>query len=121
MVRAIRGAITVNNNNKNEILQATKELLQKIMEENNADMEDLVDIIFTLTPDLNAVFPARAARDMGFTDVPLMCMSEIPIDGALEKCIRILLTINTNKSQKEINHVYLRKAVTLRPDIALKK
>lgn len=120
MVRAIRGAITVNNNDKEEILQATKELLGKIMDENNADMEDIVDIIFTLTPDLNAVFPARAARDMGFTDVPLMCMSEIPIDGALEKCVRILLTLNTDKSQKEIKHIYLRNAVALRPDIALK-
>ncbi len=118
MVRAIRGAITVENNDKDEILSATKELLEKIISENNASKEDMVDIIFTLTPDLNAVFPARAAREIGFSDVPLMCMSEIPIDGALEKCIRILLTINTEKSQKEIKHVYLRGAVVLRPDLA---
>ncbi len=117
MVRAIRGAITVKNNDKDEILQATKELLEKIISENNVAKEDMVDIIFTLTPDLNAVFPARAAREIGFSDVPLMCMSEIPIDGALEKCIRIMLTINTDKSQKEIRHIYLRDAVALRPDL----
>lgn len=117
MVRAIRGAVTVQNNDADEILQATKELLEKIISCNNIVKENIVDIIFTLTPDLNAVFPARAAREMDFNDVPLMCMSEIPVEGALEKCIRILLTLNTDKSQKEITHVYLRQAQTLRPDL----
>jgi chorismate mutase len=121
MVRAIRGAITVENNDKDEILQATKQLLEKIISDNNVAKEDIVDIIFTLTPDLNAVFPARAAREIGFSNVPLMCMSEIPIDGALEKCIRILLTTNTEKSQNEIKHIYLKNAVALRPDLAEKK
>ncbi|MCH5184629.1 MAG: chorismate mutase [Oscillospiraceae bacterium] len=118
MVRAIRGAVTVENNDKDEILDAVKTLLEKIISDNNAAKEDMVSIIFTLTPDLNAVFPARAARDLGFSDVPLMCMSEIPVDGALEKCIRVMLTLNTDKSLAEIKHVYLKGAVALRPDLA---
>lgn len=117
MVRAIRGAITVQNNNAEEILQATKELLEEIIASNNINEEDVIDIIFTLTPDLNAVFPARAAREIGFTDIPLMCMSEIPVNGALEKCVRILLTLNTEKSRKEIRHIYLKDAKILRPDL----
>lgn len=117
MVRAIRGAITVQNNDAEEILQATKELLEAIIASNNINEEDVIDIIFTLTPDLNAVFPARAAREIGFTDIPLMCMSEIPVNGALEKCVRILLTLNTEKSRSEIRHIYLKDAKTLRPDL----
>ncbi|MDY3928171.1 MAG: chorismate mutase [Clostridia bacterium] len=118
MVRAIRGAITVDNNDKNEIFDATKILLNKMIEENDLVHEDLISMVFTLTPDLNACFPAARAREMGFTDVPLMCMSEIPVEGALEKCVRILINTNTDKSLKEINHVYLREAVKLRRDLA---
>lgn len=118
MVRAIRGAITVDNNDKNEIFDATKILLNKMIEENDLVHEDLISMVFTLTPDLNACFPAAMAREMGFTDVPLMCMSEIPVEGALEKCVRILINTNTDKSLKEINHVYLREAVKLRRDLA---
>ncbi|MCX7715019.1 MAG: chorismate mutase [Clostridia bacterium] len=117
MVRAIRGAITVENNDRDEILSATVEMLKKMIEENNLKIEDMISIIFTLTPDLNAVFPAVAAREMGIVDVPLMCMSEIDIEGALPKCVRIMLYINSEKSLKEIKHVYLRKATVLRPDL----
>ena len=77
----------------------------------------MVSMIFTLTPDLDAVFPAKAARLMGITDVPLMCMSEIPVKGALEKCVRVLIYLNTDKKKEEINHVYLKGAVKLRPDL----
>ncbi len=118
MVRAIRGAITVDNNDKEEIFEATEILLKKMIEENQLIHEDLVSMIFTLTPDLNACFPAAAARKMGFDDVPLMCMSEIPVEGALKKCVRILVNTNTDKSLKEIKHIYLREAVSLRRDLA---
>ncbi len=117
MVRAFRGAITVNNNDAEEILSATGELYDKIMAENGLDKSDFVCILFSLTPDLDKVFPARAVREKGVTDVPLMCMAEIPVDGALEKCVRILILSNSEKSNSEIKHVYLRDAVKLRPDL----
>ena len=118
MTRAVRGAITVVHNDKEEILAAAGELLERIICENQIDKEDMVSIIFTLTPDLDAVFPAAAARQMGITDVPLMCMSEIPVAGALERCVRILLEFNTDKKLCDIRHIYLRDAVKLRPDLA---
>ncbi len=117
MVRAVRGAITVENNNSDEILAATERMLGKIFETNDFKKEDMISMLFSLTPDLNAVFPARAARNMGIVNVPLMCMSEIPIEGALEKCVRVLIQFNTDKSLDEVNHVYLEKATALRPDL----
>ena len=121
MVRAIRGATTVLSNDKNEIWDATGELLEKIIKDNDLKQEDMVSMIFTLTPDLNDCFPAVRAREMGFTNVPLMCMSEIPVSGALEKCVRILLYVNSKKSLDEIHHVYLREAVRLRKDLVDKE
>ncbi|MBQ7794767.1 MAG: chorismate mutase [Clostridia bacterium] len=117
MVRAFRGAITVNNNDAEEILSATAELYDKIVSENELDKEDFVCILFSLTPDLDKVFPARAVREKGVTNVPLMCMAEIPVDGALEKCVRILILSNSDKSNDDIKHIYMRDAVKLRPDL----
>lgn len=116
-MRAIRGAITVSNNTEEEILSATEELLREIFAKNPEACRDMVSMIFTLTPELDAVFPARAARMMGIVDVPLMCMSEIPVAGALPKCVRVLIYVNTDKGRDEIEHVYLREAVKLRPDL----
>ena len=121
MVRSIRGAITVENNDREEILQAAGELMQDIINENNLKTDDMVNMIFTLTPDLNAVFPAVAARLAGITNVPLMCMSEVDVPGALEKCVRLMITVNSDKSLDEIHHVYKREAVKLRPDLVNKK
>ncbi len=117
MVRAFRGAITVNNNSEEEILAATAELYSEIVKRNNLKKEDFISIFFSLTPDLDKVFPARAVRNAGVTNVPLMCMAEIPVEGALEKCVRILILSNSEKSLDDINHVYLRDAVKLRPDL----
>lgn len=117
MVRAFRGAVTVNNNDSEEILSATSELYNEIVRRNDLDREDFISIFFSLTPDLDKVFPARAVRNAGVTNVPLMCMAEIPVEGALQKCIRILILSNSEKSLDEINHVYLRDAVKLRPDL----
>ena len=114
MVRAIRGATTVENNDREEIIEATKEILETIISENNINM---VSVIFTITPDLDKVFPAVAARKMGIVDVPLLDMSEPEIDGALKKCIRILMHVNSDKQNKDMVHAYLRGATVLRPDL----
>ncbi|AEV68457.1 chorismate mutase [Acetivibrio clariflavus] len=117
MVRAIRGATTVENNDAVEILRETEKLLTEIYEKNKLKEEDLISIIFTVTNDLNATFPAVAARNLGWTSVALMCTNEIPVPGSLEKCIRVLMHINTDKRNDEIKHIYLNNAKVLRPDI----
>ena len=114
--RGIRGATTVECNDREEILAATTELLLLMIHENNIELENIASASFTLTDDLNAVFPAVAARQIGWNEVPLICMREIPVPNSLGKCIRILLLVNTNRSASEIQHIYLRKAVSLRPE-----
>ncbi|HXZ05437.1 MAG TPA: chorismate mutase [Ktedonobacteraceae bacterium] len=114
--RGIRGATTVDYNDREEILAATTELLRLMVLENNVLIEDIASASFTLTDDLDAVFPALAARQIGWNEVPLICMREIPVPHSLGKCIRVLLLINTNRSASEIQHIYLRKAVSLRPE-----
>lgn len=117
LVRGIRGAITVNSNTKEEIIEITKELLTVLQGENNFKIEDIVNILFSVTSDLNAAFPAQAARELGWDRVPLLDMQEIEVPGSLPKCIRILIQINCQKSQTEIKHCYLRGAEILRKDL----
>jgi chorismate mutase len=114
--RGIRGATTVEQNDREEILTATKELLELLIEKNDLHKEDVASAIFSMTDDLNADFPALAARDLGWTEVALICMREIPVPNSLRKCIRILLHVNTERSASEIQHVYIRGAVNLRPN-----
>lgn len=114
--RGIRGATTVDRNDREEILVATTELLRLMVQENNVDIEDIASASFTLTDDLDAVFPAVAARQIGWNEVPLICMREIPVPNSLSKCIRVLLLVNTSRSASEIQHIYLHKAVSLRPE-----
>lgn len=118
MVRGIRGAITVDENTVEQIEKATQEMLERIVTENSLALEDISSAIFTVTPDLNAAFPAAGARAIGWNTVPLMCCTEIPVQGALPRCIRVLLQVNTDKTQQEIHHVYLRNAVKLRQDLS---
>ena len=120
-VRAVRGATTVEVNEREAIIDATKELLGEIIERNNIKTENMVDIIFTVTSDLTKVFPAATARQMGIVDVPLLDMLSPEIEGSLKKCIRIMLHFNTDKQNSEIHPVYLRGAVALRPDIIKKE
>jgi chorismate mutase len=117
--RGIRGATTVERNDREEILAATRELLQLLIEKNDLHKEDVASAIFSLTDDLDADFPALAARDLGWTEVALICMREIPVPNSLRKCIRILLHVNTERSANEIQHVYIRGAVTLRPNFRI--
>lgn len=113
--RGIRGATTVELNDRDEILAATRELLQLMIQRNEIQVEDVASVIFTITEDLDAAFPALAARSLpGWTDVALICAREIPVPGSLEKCIRILLHVNTTRHAAEIEHIYIRGAVDLR-------
>lgn len=117
--RGIRGATTVEQNSREEILAATSELLQLLIRKNELRAEDVASAIFTVTADLNAEFPALAARHLGWTEVALICTQEIPVPNSLERCIRILLHVNTTRSAAEMQHVYIRGAVNLRPNLAI--
>ena len=114
--RGIRGATTVDANTSDAILDATRELLELMIEANDLDSSDVGSAIFTTTPDLNAEFPAIAARQLGWHDVALMCGHEMNVPGALPMCIRVLIHWNTTKAQTDIRHVYIRGARNLRPD-----
>jgi chorismate mutase len=117
-IHGIRGAITVASDTSEEILAGTRELLEAIARINpGLDKEDIASAIFTVTDDLASVHPALAARQMGWDHVPMMCAREIPVPGSLPRCIRVLLHWNTDRSQGDIKHVYLRDAVRLRPDL----
>jgi len=117
-VRGIRGATSVEADQPELILEATRELLQEILARNDiSSFEEIVSAIFTTTTDLTSTFPAEAARSLGMNHVPLLCASEIPVRDSLPYCIRVLLHVNTEKSQLEIVHVYLREARKLRPDV----
>jgi chorismate mutase len=116
-LRGIRGAIDVPANNSKEILEAAKELLQTIMHRNLLEKDQIAAAIFSMTVDLDAAFPAKAAREMGWKHVPLFCTNEVSVPGSLPHCIRVLLLVNTGKSAQEIIHVYLRGAVVLREDL----
>jgi chorismate mutase len=118
-VRGVRGATTVENDSPEEIHEATRELLQEILSLNGIDsFEEIGSIIFTTTPDLTSTFPAEAARGIGMSQVPLLCASEIAVEGKMPRCIRVMLHWNTDKPQAEIVHVYMREAKKLRPDVA---
>lgn len=117
-IRGIRGATTVTVDEPDLILQATRELLEEILAENEGmQPEDVASALFTVTEDLASTFPAQAARQMGWGLVPMMCAREIPVPGSLPRVIRVLVHWNTELPQNEITHVYLRDAVKLRPDL----
>jgi chorismate mutase len=117
LTRGVRGATTVEANSPESILEATKELLAAMLKANDFDVEYVASALFTLTPDLNAEFPAIAARDMGWNHVALLCGHEMNKPGALPMTLRVLLHVNTEKAAGEIKHIYLRGARVLRPDI----
>ncbi len=117
MVRGIRGATTVSEDTAAAILEATEELVREIVASNAFEAEDVASALFTVTPDLRAEFPAAAARRMGWTMVPLLNFTEIGVPGRLQRCIRVLIHVNTERTQREMVHVYLREAVSLRPDL----
>lgn len=116
--RAIRGATTVDSDTPARIRHATRELLETIVARNGITSADVISAIFTVTHDLTSEFPAHAARELGWLDVPLLCTLEIPVPGSLPRCIRVLLHVETSAPRSQIRHVYLHDARTLRPDLA---
>ena len=117
-VRAIRGAVQVDANQRAAVLEGTAELVTEVMMRNGLAPDDVISVVFTATPDLTAEFPALAARKIGFQDVPLLCASEIDVPGALPRVVRLLMHVETGKPRTELQHVYLRGAAALRLDIA---
>jgi chorismate mutase len=117
-VRGIRGAVRVASNSRDEIFARTQELLRAMVSANRVEADDVAAACFTMTPDLNADFPAYAARDMGWTSVPLMCASEVAVPGAMDRVVRILLLVNTNLAARAVRHQYLGETACLRPDLA---
>lgn len=115
--RGVRGATTVDHNTRDELLKATRQLLALMIRQNEIEHEDVASAVFTTTQDLNAEFPALAARQLGWLDVPLLCTHEISVPGSLARCVRILIHWNTPKRLDEIHHVYIRDAAKLRPDL----
>ena len=116
-LRGIRGAITVSKNSKSEIVSSTLILLRKLFQVNGINIDDVASVIFSVTGDLNAEFPAIAARKLGWLYTPLLCTYEIDVPGSLKKCIRVLMHVNSSKPQSRMKHVYLRGAMKLRPDL----
>lgn len=116
-VRGIRGAITAAANEKTAIVEATSRLLREIVQANEVSIDDIAAVFFTTTPDLNAEYPAAAARALGWRNVPLLCGHEMSVPGSLTGCIRVMLLVNTPWGQTDIRHVYLDEAAKLRPDL----
>lgn len=119
--RGIRGAITVGENTADAILAATHTLLEQIVTANQLIVDDIASVIFTATPDLDAAYPAVAARNIGWVHTPLLCMQEMAVHRSLPRCIRVLIHWNTDRTPDEIQHVYLGEARKLRPDLANSK
>lgn len=118
--RGIRGATTVERNEREQILLATAELLQRLAQENELELDAITSAFFTVTEDLDAEFPALAARQyLNWHGVPMMCAREIPVPGSMKRCIRVLLHVNTERSAAQMQHVYLREAVSLRPSFGV--
>src|SRR5262245_27773442 len=117
LCRGVRGATTADANSRDAILTATRQLLALMIRLNGIEPEDVGSAIFSLTRDLDAEFPALAARQLGWLDVPLLCTYEVDVPGSLRRCVRVLLHWNADKPQQEIQHVYVKEAVKLRPDL----
>ncbi len=116
--RGIRGATTAAENSREAILAATRELLTLLVARNAVALDEIASVFFTVTDDLDAEHPALAARELGWREVALLCAREIPVPGGLGRCIRVLLHVNTDKTQSELRHVYLGEAMRLRPELA---
>ncbi|MCH8922871.1 MAG: chorismate mutase [Planctomycetes bacterium] len=116
--RGVRGATTAESNSRDDILAATRQLVALIIRQNGIEPVDVASAIFTTTTDLDAEFPALAARQLGWLDVPLLCGHEINVPGSLRLCVRVLVHWNTDKAQSEVNHVYIKQARRLRPDLS---
>lgn len=118
LCRGVRGATTSDSNSRDDILTATRQLLALMIRLNGIEPDYVASAVFSLTRDLDAEFPALAARQLGWLDVPLLCTYEVDVPGSLRRCVRVLIHLNTDKPQQEIRHVYVKEAERLRPDIS---
>jgi chorismate mutase len=116
-VRALRGATTVDSDEADQVRARTVALLQEMVERNGIDHDDIISVLFTATDDIHSIFPAAAARDIGFGDIPLICARELDIVGSAPLCIRVLMHLSTSLSRSELRHVYLEGASGLRDDL----
>jgi len=116
--RGVRGATTVTENSRDAILNATRQMLALLIRRNQIKSDEIASAIFTVTKDLSAEFPALAARQLGWIEVPLLCGYEIEVPGSLSLCVRVLVHWNTDRPQNEIQHIYIHDAVRLRPDLS---
>lgn len=116
-VRALRGATTLDRDDREHLIERTVELLREMMDRNEASAEDLISIMFTATDDIHSEFPAAAARSMGLSDVPLLCARELDITGGIPLCIRVLIHLSTSRAPADLRHVYLQQAKPLRTDL----
>ncbi len=116
-ILAVRGAITVESNTRESILEGTRELLTEMIKRNELEISDIISVIFTCTKDLTAVYPAVAARELGMKYTALFCCQEMDVDGSLPMCIRVLMHVSSNEGQMRMRHTYMRKAETLRMDL----
>jgi len=117
-VRAIRGAVQLDHDERDHLLASVDELIREILGQNELEHDDLISLVFTATPDLHSEFPALAARQLGIGDVPLLCAQELDIDGAMPRVIRVLVHAETGRTKADVRHVYLRGAAALRRDLA---
>jgi len=115
---SIRGAITVEDNSEKSILEGTSELLRTIEDKNDLLKDKVISMLFSATKELDQAYPAKAARDMGYVNCGLMCFSEMVVKGSLEKCIRVMILYSSDVEQNNVQHVYLKDAIRLRPDLA---
>ena len=116
-LRAVRGAIQVERDEREEVLAASAEMVQAVLDRNGLTPDDLISVVFTATPDLTSEFPAYAARQMGIVDVPLLCATEIAVPGAMPRVLRLLAHVETDLPRSQVRHVYLRGAAALRTDL----
>jgi chorismate mutase len=116
-IRAVRGATTVERDDAQLVCEATRELLQELLGRNGATSDQVISAIFSVSPDLRSEFPARAARDLGWDHVAMLCTTEMPVPGAIDRCIRVLLHLELGVAQRDVQHAYLRGATVLRPDL----
>lgn len=114
---SIRGAITIEENTIENIRINTIDMLKQILKENGISVDDCVNLIFTATKDITRAYPAKFAREIGFVNCSLMCVQEMYVENSLEMCIRVMMTINKEENDFKVNHVYLKEAQRLRPDL----
>ena len=117
-VRALRGATTVDSDTAEQVRERTISLLEQMVERNGVDHDDIISVLFTATDDIHSIFPATAARDIGFGDIPLICARELDIEGSLPRVVRVMAHVETDRARSEVAHVYLRGAEVLRRDLA---